>query len=91
MFIFTYNKLAITMINLSIQDKFDGLNKIGDLRNAIGQEFSYNFSSTCRAKLLSVSEDGNRCTFQEVEAYGRKPKPGVGTAASWLIWNSMFF
>ena len=27
------------MINLSIQDKFDGLNKIDDLRNSIGKDY----------------------------------------------------
>ena len=43
------------MISLSVQDKFDGLNKIGDLRGAIGQEFSDNYSSTCRSVLVAVS------------------------------------
>ncbi len=79
------------MINLSIQDKFDGTNKIADLRNAIGKEFSDNFSSTCRSVLISVSKDGNTCKTKEVAAYGRQPKPGTKTDVSWRTWNAMFF
>lgn len=81
------------MINLSIQDKFDGLNKIGDLRGAIGQEFSDNRSSTFRSKLIAVSADGNTCTVEECRSQynDRQPKKGRKTQPSWLTWNAMFY
>lgn len=79
------------MIPLSIQDKFDGLNKIADLRGAIGQEFSDNYSSTCRSKLISVSADGDHCIVDEIDAYGKKAKEFGKKRPSWLIWNSMFY
>ena len=83
------------MISLSVQDKFDGLNKIGDLRGAIGQEFSDNYSSTCRSVLVSVSADGNTCTIKEVPSPYRSgnqnPKPGLKTQPSWLTWNAIFY
>jgi|TARA_B100000902_G_scaffold216875_1_gene206148 hypothetical protein len=65
------------MINLSIQDKFDGLNKIDDLRKSIGKDYYGN------NKLLWVSKDGNRCM---VEKDGN-----VVTEPSWLTWNRFFF
>ena len=58
------------MINLSIQDKFDGLNKIDDLRKSIGKDYYGN------NKLLWISKDGNRCM---VEKDGN-----VVTEPSWL-------
>ena len=83
------------MIKLSIQDKFDGLNKIADLRGAIGQEFSDNFSSTCSSVLISVSADGDSCVTKEVKSPyksgNQNPKPGTKKRPSWLIWNSMFY
>ena len=83
------------MIQLSIQDQFDGSTKVQDLREAIGQEFSDNYSSTLRSKLISVSADGNTCTTKEVPSPYRsgnqKPKPGLKTQPSWLTWNAMFF
>ena len=79
------------MIQLSIQDQFDGSTKVQDLREAIGQEFSDNYSSTLRSKLISVSADGNHCIVDEVTAYGKKPKEFGKRRPSWLIWNSMFF
>ena len=79
------------MINLSVQDSIDGKGKVTELRAAIGQEFSYYKSSTGRAKLTAVHEDGNQCTVQEVKAHGREPKCTKLTAPSWLIWNCMFF
>jgi|TARA_E500000178_G_scaffold339526_1_gene381112 hypothetical protein len=65
------------MINLSIQDKFDGLNKIDDLRKSIGKDYYGN------NKLLWISKDGNRCM---VEKDGN-----VVTEPSWLTWNRFFF
>lgn len=79
------------MIPLSIQDKFDGSNKIGELRAAIGKEFSDNYSSTCRSILVSVSADGNSCVTKEVAAYGRSPKKGTRKSPSWLTWNAIYF
>ena len=79
-------------VALSVQDQIDRKGKVGELLGAIGQEFSYNHSSTCRAILLSVSASGNMCEVQEVHSkYNeRKPKPGVKQVPSWLVWNSMF-
>ena len=65
------------MINLSIQDKFDGLNKIDDLKKSIGKDYYGN------NKLLWISKDGNRCM---VEKDGN-----VVTEPSWLTWNRFFF
>jgi len=79
------------MIALSIQDKFDGSNKVQELRNAIGKEFSDNYSSTLRGRLVSVSADGNHCIIDEVDAYGKKAKEFGKRRPSWLIWNAMFF
>ncbi len=66
------------MINLSITDPIDGKDKIGELRNAIGQSFVGEYN-----RLISVSEDGNRCM---VERDGK-----VVSEPSWLTWNRMFF
>lgn len=81
------------MINLSVQDKFDGLNKVADLKGAIGQEFSDNYSSTGRSVLISVSVDGDKCVTKEVKSpyNNRQPKAGKKTQPSWLTWNAMFF
>jgi len=83
------------MIALSIQDRFDGSNKVQMLRDAIGKEFSDNFSNTCRSVLVSVSADGNTCVTKEVpspyKTLNRKPKRGTKKSPSWLIWNAMFF
>jgi hypothetical protein len=83
------------MIALSIQDKFDGSTKVQDLREAIGQEFSDNRSSTLRSKLVSVSADGNTCVVKEVaspyKSGNQSPKPGTSKQPSWLTWNAMFF
>jgi hypothetical protein len=81
------------MINLSEQDKFDGSNKLQDLRNAIGKEYSNNWSSTGRSRLIWVSECGNITHSIEVksEYNNRKPETGIRKQPSWLTWNSMFF
>ncbi len=65
------------MINLSITDPIDGMDKIGELRSSIGNDYCGN------NKLLWVSKDGNRCM---VERDGV-----VVTEPSWLTWNRMFF
>jgi len=65
------------MINLSISDPIDGMDKIGELRGSIGNDYNGN------NKLLWVSKDGNRCM---VERDGV-----VVTEPSWLTWNRLFF
>jgi len=79
------------MIALSIQDEFDGSNKVQELREAIGKEFSDNYSSTLRGRLVSVSADGNHCIIDEVDAYGKKAKEFGKRRPSWLIWNMIYF
>jgi hypothetical protein len=64
------------MINLSIQDKFDGLGKIDDLRNAIGENYLGD------NELLDVSKNGNRCIVLRDNQKVSEP--------SWLTWNRMF-
>ncbi len=65
------------MLNLSIQDSFDGTDKIGDLRLAVGTTY-------CDVtKLISVSKDGNTCVIEE---QGKRKRQ-----ASWLTWNRFFF
>tara|TARA_R110000796_G_scaffold176105_1_gene293015 strand:+ start:2325 stop:2525 length:201 start_codon:yes stop_codon:yes gene_type:complete len=65
------------MLALSIQDKFDGLGKVDQLREAVG-------TSYCDiTKLISVSKDGNSCVIEEG---GKRFKQ-----ASWLTWNRFFF
>ena len=64
------------MINLSIQDKFDGLGKIDDLRNVIGENYLGN------NELLDVSKNGNRCIVLRDNQKVSEP--------SWLTWNRMF-
>ena len=82
-------------VALSVQDQIDRKGKVGELLGAIGQEFSFNPSSTCRAILLGVSASGNICEVQEVANPSsflshREPRPGVKQVPSWLVWNSMF-
>ena len=43
------------MIDLSITDKLDGFNKIGELRESIGKDYCGN------NKLIKVSKCGNKC------------------------------
>ena len=64
------------MVNLSIRDKFDGLGKIDDLRNAIGESYLGD------NELLDVSKNGNRCIVLRDNQKVSEP--------SWLTWNRMF-
>jgi hypothetical protein len=64
------------MINLSIQDKFDGLGKVDELRNAIGENYLGN------NELLNVSKNGNRCIVLRDNQKVSEP--------SWLTCNRMF-
>ena len=80
------------MIALSVQDAGDGKGKVAELRSAIGQSFGFYKSSTGRAKLISVAEDGNTCIVEDTESDYRKPsRTMIRTAPSWLIWNAIFY
>ncbi len=81
------------MVNLSIQDSIDGLNKVQMLKEAIGKEFSNNYSSTNRSILVDVSECGNICYTMEVmsEYSKNEPKLGIKQIPSWLVWNGLFY
>ena len=83
------------MISLSVQDKFDGSNKVAELKAAIGRVFSDNHSSTNRSMLLAVSGCGNVCYTMEMPSpysFGNKnPKKGMKKQPSWLVWNGMFY
>ena len=79
-------------IQLATQDMFDNTDKVGELRNAIGKEFSDNRSSTLRSVLVDVSEDGNIAITREApNQYGKPitPKSGTQEQPSWLVWNAM--
>ena len=70
------------MINLSVCDEIDGLGKIDELRNAIGTDYCGDNT------LVSVSEDGDRCTVRRKIMVGRTK---LMNEPSWLTWNRMFF
>lgn len=66
------------------------MNKIDELRSAVGKEFSDNHSNTLRSVLLNVSQCGNICYTMSISAKGEKG----GTfrkEPSWLTWNKIFF
>ena len=65
------------MINLSITYPIDGMDKIGEQRSSIGNDYCGN------NKLLSVSKNGNRCIVLRDGVKVSEP--------SWLTWNRMFF
>ena len=67
------------------------MDRVRDLRNNIGKDFSDNYSSTFRSRLISVSEDGLTCVTEEVAKWDRTPKPGQKVMPSWLTWNAMFY
>ena len=64
-----------------------------DLKNAIGQEFSYNFSRTLRARLLEVHK--GYCIYEEiVSPYStckEEPRQGTFKAPIHRMWNSLFY
>ena len=66
-------------------------NKVQDLRESIGKEFSDNHSTTLRSVLVSVSECGKFGITNEVDAYGKKAVEFGVKHPTWLIWNAMFF
>ena len=70
------------MINLSVCDEIDGLGKIDELRSSIGQNYCGD------NQLVSVSEDGDRCTVRRKIMVGRTK---LVNEPSWLTWNRMFY
>jgi hypothetical protein len=64
------------MLNLSIQDQFDGLGKVEQLRSVVGLYY-------LSTKLISVSDDGNECVIEEHGKTKRQP--------SAITWNRFFF
>jgi hypothetical protein len=70
------------MINLSVCDEIDGLGKIDELRSAIGTDYCGDNT------LVSVSEDGDRCTVRRKIMVGRTK---LVNEPSWLTWNRMLF
>jgi hypothetical protein len=77
------------MISLKQQDKINNSNKIQELEQAIGREFSDNYSPTLRSKLLEVSDCGNICTVISVDAYNKKGGQ-ISKQPSYLTWNAIF-
>ena len=69
--------------------------KIKDLQDAIGQEFSDNYSSTNRSVLVDVKKKGGKwvaiTSETESEYNNKKPKKGKREATIGITWNAMFF
>ncbi len=83
------------MIDLKIQDQFDGSNKVAELKAVVGQTFSDNFSSTGRSKLVSYDTEKEICIVEEVASEykcgNQNPKPGLKSEPAWLVWNGFFY
>ena len=83
------------MIDLKIQDQFDGSNKVAELKAVVGQTFSDNFSSTGRSKLVSYDTEKEICIVEEVASEykcgNQNPKPGLRSRKAWLVWNGFFY
>ena len=73
------------MINLSISDPIDGFDKIGELRSVVGKTFDGDI-----VKVLSVSEDGDRCIVLKRD-YTNRCEDYKVSEPSWLTWNRLFF
>ena len=69
--------------------------KIKDLQDAIGQDFSDNYSSTGRSILVDVKKKGGKWVAITQEApskyNSKKPKKGETEATVGITWNAMFF
>jgi hypothetical protein len=81
----TFNDIA-----MDAKDTVSEYSKVGELRTAIGTEFSDNYSPTLRSRLLEVSECGNTCTVISVNAYG-KEGGAIRKEPSYLTWNAIFY
>ena len=83
------------MIDLKIQDQFDGSNKVEELKAVIGQTFSDNYSSTGRSKLVSYNPALGYCAVEEVASEykcgNQNPKPGLHNRDAWFVWNGFFY
>ena len=69
--------------------------KVKDLQDAIGKDFSDNFSSTGRSVLVDVKKKGGKWVTivkeTENEYNNKKPKKGEREATIGITWNAMFF
>ena len=69
--------------------------KIKDLQDAIGKDFSDNYSSTNRSILVDVKKKGGKwvAITKETESKynSKKPKKGEREATIGITWNAMFF
>ena len=69
--------------------------KVKELQNAIGQDFSDNYSSTSRSILVDVKKKGGKWVAitkeTESEYNNKKPKRGEREATIGITWNAMFF
>ena len=74
------------MINLSVSDKYDGLGKIDELRSVVGKSQQ----DGDIVKVLSVSEEGDRCIVLKRDSTNRC-EPYKVSEPSWLTWNRLFF
>ena len=63
-------------MRLSIQDKYDGDDKVADLRAAVGTDY-------LSTHLVSVSEDGDTCTVLQDGKLVVQP--------SFVTWNRFFY
>ena len=83
------------MIDLKIQDQFDGSNKVAELKAVVGQTFSDNFSSTGRSKLVSYDTEKEICIVEEVASEykcgNQNPKPGLWKRDPHIVWNGFFY
>jgi len=83
------------MIDLKIQDQFDGSNKVEELKAVVGQTYSDNYSSTGRSKLVSYDPEEEICIVEEVASEyklgNQNPIPGHYGRAAWLVWNGFFY
>ena len=77
-------------MSLKFQDEVNGSNKLFDLRQAIGREFSDNYSPTLKSKLLEVSKCGNICTVISVTT-DNKQGGEESQQPSYLTWNALFY
>jgi hypothetical protein len=64
-------------VDLSIQDEFDGIDRIGELRALVGVKKPW------MDELISVSADGNTCVIIKDGVKVKEP--------SWLTWNRLCF
>ena len=83
------------MIDLKIQDQFDGSNKVEELISVVGQTFSDNYSSTGRSKLVAYLPQNDVCIIEEVASEykcgNQNPKLGKESREAWFVWNGFFY